>query len=882
MRSTLFLSLLLVFPLCFTAQEKPQLITEPIHKAFLEHLIKEGIDSVRQSHGLLPLANDSILFVAAQHHALYLKEKGKLSHFEKGVTDYETPQERAISYGASNHYLVGENVAANFYFKKVTLKKGKTTVYKSYRQLANAIVTQWVKSPGHYQNIITSSYNKTGLAIAINELDNKVYIVQKFAQVKFQYRFEENKRFFNYSNFQAPPVINSFDTSMMHLHEGKHAWKTKSPQHEKRYIESNQIIDADPRLLEIDPNGRSIIVSTAGTPHLSKFIQRRKDGLAIELMRYDEYHCGNPEYYLTQSRRNEQCEFSGQLLKPVYKRKLHPRIEYSYASKFKGLNNKHFLFTAAVKAFKPKLKKHFKYKLGKIPKGEQGYLEFNLVYLKKKEVVRVRHVSGVCGVPLENYPFPGYQYHFSNDTLAFDLPTIDSTFFFYFSKGVSHYNINDITPLLYNGFEKFLIDSAQITAFSSVEGLTSINERLQQERAESIANALQSRQDLDFSPIIKTSANWDLFYKQLKNNQSLSYINQLSRTQQKKHVDSLLQLDSNWTELQLLLDSQRYASIQLHAIYNYKKYQLALFTQYFNRLQKQYEQSLKSDAPSSQLPLKFQQLLYSVFQSIERGDIDQEHFTNFKPPWNTNFQRSFYHYYLLSDRLKLPAKEGRWTNLYNLKTAEDRFIKSEIINNMLVEQFEGYRTNKDILFQRAETLENSIKVLSNRENYSSIADSFLIVLYIDILNKVESLQETEIFERASSYIFNKYSSLQSVDLDELLSIAKLFVYIKDYNKAYLLLHPRINLDQPHLGILSLYSKLIYQNSIEFPGTLYGEWLKKIEPLFPTEEWCNLFVGPCNISFQVFDDESVRELYCKKCSTFGNYATRALESEQKSK
>ena len=49
------------------------------------------IDSVHGSHKLKPLYNDSILYVAARHHAGYLREKGNLSHTEP---EYGTKKRR--------------------------------------------------------------------------------------------------------------------------------------------------------------------------------------------------------------------------------------------------------------------------------------------------------------------------------------------------------------------------------------------------------------------------------------------------------------------------------------------------------------------------------------------------------------------------------------------------------------------------------------------------------------------------------------------------------------------------------------------------------------------------------------------------------------------
>src|SRR5215207_9554083 len=64
------------------------------NEKLLEHLIKEQIDSVRLSHGLKTLYNDSILYVAAKFHANYLYKKGELNHTEPDNPKMETPQKR--------------------------------------------------------------------------------------------------------------------------------------------------------------------------------------------------------------------------------------------------------------------------------------------------------------------------------------------------------------------------------------------------------------------------------------------------------------------------------------------------------------------------------------------------------------------------------------------------------------------------------------------------------------------------------------------------------------------------------------------------------------------------------------------------------------------
>lgn len=865
------ITLLLFISLKLIGQIGDQPISEPINQGLLEHFIKEGIDSVRRSYELKDLANDSILYVAAKHHAKYLKKKNKLSHFEKGNLGYENPQERANTYGIGKNYYVGENVALNYYLRQVGKKKGKLQIHKTYKTLAHAIVISWVNSPGHFKNIITPEYNTTGLAVAVNQLDRSVFAVQKFGQALFQYQIHENKNFFSYSNFTPPKPIEDFDSNLMHLHKGKHAWKTKSPSNVEQYQKANQIIDADPRILKIIPQGRSIKVRTQGVPHLAKFIRNRKDGLAIEIVKYEEYHCGNPQYYLAQSRRNRQCEYSGRLLKPHYFKKLNPRIQYSFGAKYRKSNKDFPFYKAFFEAFNPLPKKKFNYRLGRIPKNIDGFFEFNLVYLKNKEVVRVRHLSSVCGDPITPYSIPQIIYNAPFDTVSFNIPTFDSTYFFYFPKSVSEYKMQDITPLLYDGFERYLISDAKIQAYSSIEGLPSINDKLQKDRAESIAKALQSRQDLPIQPEIESNTNWKLFENQLPLTK-YSYLSEFSQEEQKRIVDSLLKMDTLLPDLELMLDSQRYASIYLSANYNYKDYALELFQEFHQHFLIELQSKEIQTSLNLVLDLKFHQLINSVQQAIKNGLISKEKIHLFKPPRLAGMPRSWNTYYTRLNELELLEEDdNRWTNLYQLVNIVGNPIPPELIHNAIAEQIRNYRNQQTKLEAVAVELNEHIQKLHLKPEFKNVADSFQLALSIDILNKIESMGESSSFSIASDYVFNYYST-NKVEAKELLEVAELYVFIEDYNKAYLLLEPYVDLDNPHLGIISLYSKLIYQNSIEYPEALYGEWLKAIHPLFPEKQWCELFVGPCNISFQVFDDKSVRDLYCKSCADYGNYAT----------
>ncbi|MGL4595915.1 MAG: hypothetical protein ACRCYO_00210, partial [Bacteroidia bacterium] len=78
---------------------------------------------------------------------------------------------------------------------------------------------------------------------------------------------------------------------------------------------------------------------------------------------------------------------------------------------------------------------------------------------------------------------------------------------------------------------------------------------------------------------------------------------------------------------------------------------------------------------------------------------------------------------------------------------------------------------------------------------------------------------------------------------------------------------------PHHGCLMQYLRMTYVNVQEYPN-YFPDYYKQLcwaRTVLTHEEWCSLFVGPCNISFQVFDSEAMRNIYCEECAGWPNYA-----------
>jgi uncharacterized protein YkwD len=94
----------------------------------------------------------------------------------------EDPTDRGVrnkyscrkDYGSYYTHGLAENIAKTPIHSNV-IGCGSTTNLES---LAKCLVKGWMESPGHRENILTTTYNHTGIGIAFS--DNVAYSTQKF------------------------------------------------------------------------------------------------------------------------------------------------------------------------------------------------------------------------------------------------------------------------------------------------------------------------------------------------------------------------------------------------------------------------------------------------------------------------------------------------------------------------------------------------------------------------------------------------------------------------------------------------------------------------------------------------------------------------------
>jgi uncharacterized protein YkwD len=875
------------------------------NKKLLEHLIKIKIDSVRVLHKLKPLVNDSILYLAASDHASYLNGKKILSHFQNENITKKTPQLRADYYGAVD-YSVGENVALTYTNSPVKNKQGKIHINDTYEKTAFDFVDMWVHSPGHYANIITPGYQITGVAVSIDYNTNEVRAVQNFALVKWEYVFNESPTMFEYSNYVPPKVTSSFDEVSHVMHKGKHAWKLKTPDFtDEEILKCFQEIDSSTGIMKIDTIGRNILLYTDKVDLMYDILKKRKDGLAIEVMSYIPYDCGNPAYYEKPSRRNGQCVFSGTVLKPKYKKSLRKGFKPKYKLTFPeivGGVTKTFFSKGKFSAKKLKIHSiiknkpeadYFYARIAKLPKKfSGGYLECNLVVIKKKEVCRVMHFSNFCGEPLDmskkisalgdltdsTFELKPYSYHYN-----FTIP---------FKKDKFEYQYSDIKPFLDSlTKDSITVLKLKIFAQTSIEGTANINLALQEKRAESIVSALQKVQKQNISKDITTGDGWEMFLKQIAVNSSLDEFKNKSQTE----IEKMFADPAICKKYESFLAIQRKADISMDIYKNitdsnrryYLKHNYNRCIDSITKFSKKKIFPEKIIAYTDTL-VKIQNYTYRY---ILKGKLDTSVLFELHIPTGCSYYKLRFNKLWMSDKLKQVGTNSKKSEYYKELTAisdcskmysvDSLFYKQILFNKtlFLIDNFEdlsytGLSDDKRFYYinNLLESVNPSIGTDSTLiNNYRALSLKFYtkVIDYLQPLKLNKSTKAIKAF--CLGKIYNHYIEDSLLNDTMALKLAKFFIYEENMEYAFLTIMPYVNVENPNHEILILYLKMIYENYEEYPQSNYSALLIDASEYLNDREWCEMFIGPCNISFQVFDYEPLRKLYCKKNAGYRNYA-----------
>lgn len=154
-----------------------------LDKSEIEQLIHTGVNEERSKHGLSSLSYDSELAAIARYHSEDMAENDYFSHTALDGSDMSDRYQRfgyecRVPAGGNRYYTGAENIAYTYYQKRIE----GGGYHDSAGDVAAGIVSQWMNSPGHRENILTSEWRSEGIGVAITETaqGTRVYATQNF------------------------------------------------------------------------------------------------------------------------------------------------------------------------------------------------------------------------------------------------------------------------------------------------------------------------------------------------------------------------------------------------------------------------------------------------------------------------------------------------------------------------------------------------------------------------------------------------------------------------------------------------------------------------------------------------------------------------------
>lgn len=499
--SSLFIFLLLLSELISAQTANSEINLTQLNSKLIESLFIKKLNELRKQNGVSVLSHDNLLEKIANDQATYMSSVREVTHTQKLKNKRNLPDR--IKFYKGTHNYVGENCLKTF-IKKATYKKGSGNIYivKTYEDLANNLFEIWSNSPGHYKNMINKSYDVQGISFVLSR-DSALYVTQVFSAKPY-----------------IPPKDNKIIDSDYGILPKNNAICS--------CMNSNEAIIAMNSISTIQI-GDSVFLKSENLAALKKIFNNPKDAVYLDIVLRSQYTCDNNNLL------HGSEIYEGTMLKPVY-------------------------FFDLYKLNRAKDGKNLYAPLTRIPSYflKENYQK-NMGYIKSGSACEYRYVRPIPSTNIDIlYLFPKYLYdkdfEVLNDTFSGSI-----NLFVPFDRNsttVENYISNEILRKI--EIYKPFLKNIKVRTYSSIEGNTLSNIKLQEQRANEIARIISLLTPKTIITQIESSENWTSFYEQIKNT-PFNYLSLLSSSVIKERLQKKSLLDS----MDYILSNSRMATIEI-------------------------------------------------------------------------------------------------------------------------------------------------------------------------------------------------------------------------------------------------------------------------------------------------------------------------------
>jgi outer membrane protein OmpA-like peptidoglycan-associated protein len=564
--------------------------------------------------------------------------------------------------------------------------------------------------------------------------------------------------------------------------------------------------------------GREIFIYFPNPEVYQKLISQASSGFAIDLMYRNQYACASAPI-------SEKSIIRGELQKPIYRKELNKRIRQDAL---------------------PGLTIH----AGKLPEhASEEQVEANLIYIYKRYPC---HYLSIYDIDLSDWEL--LETGLFQDGLPAPSPMLEDSsaftksmrFTIPFEKNRYDYQPHDI-GILYDSLRltDYTITGIRILALTSVEGSEQHNQRLQQERANSLVKALEAYQGSKVNAQISSSENWKDFFQDIAGT-PYHYLSRLS----KPAVKEQLAKPEIAAALEPVLRRHRkgLVDLQLRKTIHFLQESPEEITRF-------YHQYVKEEDVAQALLL--QEIL---FERIKNESLPADFLQRLEVPQQSLFgplllrRISFHYQHVHQDEgIALQAFEQL------LHLLPDNAELGYNIASLRLKQWLHHPESID-----SKELYSFITGLRKKGLEQALANRLLLNYYIIQVQQQLYSHNYPQKDRYLQLIQSAYASAQLTDADAL-RLARFFAFYSRFDWARSLLEQRVSEQDASEDIVFYYINL---SLTEKRITQRKSWKLIQEKAFSINpaRYCKMFDtrGYGGVSFQLLDDPSLKDVYCRQC------------------
>ncbi|GIV26225.1 MAG: hypothetical protein KatS3mg027_0039 [Bacteroidia bacterium] len=779
--------ILVLFSNLFFAQKRKGQTTQverDINTDSLTHYVLKEINQFRKKNRL-----DTFELYDRLTDASYLSAED-LSDDKKSKADAKELPKYLKSVGLTNkaEQLAGSN----------PLVKSKKDV--PYKEIAQNITAKWINGQKEKLILLNPKYIYVGIGMFPDAEFKKIYISAIFGGNDISNEGASHKK-------ELKPSYNTLSKKFNAPNDKKckncKVFKNYDLLHQGLYIENGKIYLKYNNLKE-----------------LKRLLKKPKDGIAVDIVQRSQFT--KAEYNIV----DNNLLNKGIMQKVIYKDKLfasNKLLDKKDQKKNRKLNE-------------------LLVEVGKVPKNLKGEYELNLLIIQDNRICKTitqsytellsqegEFNSGILPIEAkikDNKPF---------------VPTAESnliTFIIPFEKNKYEYKQEDIQPLIDALDEPdYTIEGLYIYAYSSIEGDSVTNAKLQIKRAESVAKVLQDKQSVKVKPVIITNDSWNLF---MLENEDGPYAS-LVAMGKKKAIQKINSDKKLLQELEPILARERFAQVVMDVTYDITG----------NKEQKYTYAMLKKSVKSGDTARAFKILQY-IFSNIKNNKYPRELLDTLNIPIskeNIPFTNNLVYFkYQLNNSLTDNDAEILKKN-FELDNSNPILQYNALFAKIKTDTMIGNKDVQQKIQQEIESLSktNLDKLLINNLNAEW---QFKLIDYYDTIPNSEAQIETCLNN------IKKFYNIEESSWQNTVKLANIFARAKLYWDAANVLEPLLTSNDVNEKIVFNYISIASHLPEKFHSRYFTKAMQLARKYAP-DRFCKLFGKPY-LSFQILENPGIKK------------------------